>query len=58
MQYRVLKYNVVDDEIEQVIIYYRRISDELGDRIQNAILNALYDLQTNAHHYLLLRRLK
>lgn len=54
MLYTVLKYNVVDDEIEEVIAHYRTISDELGNKAQKAILQALYDLQTNAHHYFLL----
>ena len=51
MAYNVLKYDVVDDEIEAVIIYYESISFGLGERFENEIENALTNLEGNAHHY-------
>ena len=45
MAYNVLKYDVVDDEIEAVIIYYESISFGLGERFENEIENALTNLE-------------
>lgn len=51
MLYDVLKYNIVDDEIEDVILYYESISYQLGLRFESAIEEALDNLETNPEHY-------
>ncbi len=51
MLYEVLKYDIVDDEIEDVILYYENISYQLGHRFENAIQEALDNLETNPEHY-------
>jgi len=35
MVYEVLKYSIVDDEIEKAILYYESISYDLGLRFEN-----------------------
>jgi hypothetical protein len=54
MVYNVLKFNIVDDEIEAVIAYYEAISINLGIRVENEILSSLLHLKNHAHNYLLL----
>jgi|GEM_PF-1693325 len=51
MLYNVLKYNVVDDEIEEVIKYYESISVELGLKVEKEIIATLNKLTTKASHY-------
>lgn len=54
MPYNVLKYSFVDDEIEDVIVYYESISYELGLRVEQEIIRALNKLAHNPHHYFVL----
>ncbi len=51
MLYEVIKYNIVDDEIEKAILYYESVSYELGLRFETEIEKALDNLETNATHY-------
>jgi hypothetical protein len=51
MPYEVLKYDIVDDEIEYVVLFYERISYQLGVRFENAIENALDKLERNPENY-------
>ena len=46
-----LKYNIVDEEIIKVILYYESISYNLGLRFESEIEKALDKLETNAEHY-------
>ena len=54
MVYNVLKYNIVDDEIEAVIAYYESLSINLGIRAENEMLSSLLHLKNHAPNYLLL----
>ncbi len=49
MPYDVLKYDLVDDEIEAVIVYYERISFELGLKFENEIEKALDHLENRPY---------
>ena len=51
MLYEVLKYDIVDDEIEHVILYYEKISYQLGLTVENAIEKALDNLERSPEHY-------
>ena len=41
MLYELLKYGIVDDEIEKAILYYETISYDLGLRFENEIEKAV-----------------
>ena len=51
MLYKVSKFNIVDDEIEEVIKYYESISYELGIKVENEIFAALNILTSRPLHY-------
>jgi hypothetical protein len=51
MLYNVLKYDIVDEEIEKVILYYESISFQLGIKFETEIEKALDSLETNAEYY-------
>ena len=51
MVYNVLKYNIVDEEIEAAITYYEAISFELGKKFENAIEYTLDLLEKNPKNY-------
>lgn len=52
MLYEVIKYNIVDDEIEKAILYYESVSYDLGLRFEAEIEKALDKLETDAAYYL------
>lgn len=51
MLYEVLKYDIVDDEIEHVISFYEGISYKLGVRFENEIQRALDRLEGHPENY-------
>lgn len=51
MAYDVFKYGIVDDEIEEAIIYYKNISLQLGLRFENEIFKSFDALATNPDYY-------
>lgn len=51
MLYEVVKYNIVDDEIEKAILYYESVSFELGLRFETEIEKAFDNLEKNALYY-------
>lgn len=51
MLYKVLKYNIVDEEIIKAIVYYESVSYKLGLRFENEIEKALDKLETDAAYY-------
>ena len=52
MPYEIVKYSIVDDEIEKAIPYYESVSYDLGLRFENEIEKALDKLETDAAYYL------
>lgn len=54
MLFNVKKYNIADDEIEKVILYYETISNSLGKKAETEILATLAKLSNHANHYLFL----
>ncbi|HEY5368910.1 MAG TPA: hypothetical protein VIJ75_07955 [Hanamia sp.] len=54
MLYNILKYSIVDDEIEYAILYYESVSYNLGLRFEREIEKALDKLETNAGYYFIL----
>jgi len=52
--YNILKYSIVDDEIEYAILYYESVSYNLGLRFEREIEKALDKLETNAGYYFIL----
>ena len=54
MVYSVVKYNIVDDEIERAILYYESVSYNIGIRFESEIEKALDKLETNAGYYFIL----
>ncbi len=51
MLYEVIKYDIVDDEIEKAIVYYESVSYELGLRFELEIEKALDKLETDPAYY-------
>ena len=51
MLYSVIKYSIVDDEIEKVILYYEFASYNLGLRFESEVEKALDKLETNPGYY-------
>jgi len=51
MVYEVVKYSIVDDEIEKAILYYESVSYDLGLRFEIEIEKALDRLETDATYY-------
>ncbi len=51
MIYEILKYDIVDDEIEDVILYYENNSYQLGLKVENALEETLDNLERNPEHY-------
>ena len=51
MHYNVVKYSIVDDEIEKALLYYETVSYNLGIRFESEIENALDKLETKAEYY-------
>jgi hypothetical protein len=54
VHFKVLKYDLVDLEIETVLLYYDLISNELGIRFQTEVEKALDKLESNPKFYFLL----
>ena len=54
MHYEVLKYNLVDFEIEKVILYYESISYNLGLRFETEVERTLDKLETTPEYYFIL----
>lgn len=54
MHYNVLKYDVVDFEIERVILYYESISYNLGLKFETEVEKALDRLETMPQSYFVL----
>lgn len=51
MLYEVVKYHIVDDEIEKAILYYESVSYELGLMFETEIEKTLDKLETDAAYY-------
>jgi len=51
MNYKILKYEIVDDEILSAVIYYDSISPALGLRFEKNIDNAFDELEKNPENY-------
>ncbi|MGN6195540.1 MAG: hypothetical protein ACTHOB_11430 [Ginsengibacter sp.] len=54
MLFKVLKYDIVDLEVENVLLYYDSISTELGIRFQTEVERALDKLEINPAFYFVL----
>ena len=55
MLYNVLKYDVVDDEIEKVVLYYESVSQDIGIRFETEVEKALDKLETKAEYFFYLQ---
>jgi hypothetical protein len=54
MNYEVLKYSIVDEEIMQVIAFYETISYNIGLAFEAEVQNALNKLERNPKYYFVL----
>lgn len=54
MHYKVLKYNLVDFEIEKVILYYESISYNLGLKFETEVEKTLDKLEKTPEYYFIL----
>lgn len=54
MRYKVLKYDLVDVEIESVVLYYESISYDLGFKFESEVEKALDKLETSPIYILYL----
>lgn len=54
MHYKVLKYDLVDFEIERVILYYESISYKLGIKFETEVEKALDKLETIPGYFFIL----
>ena len=54
MHYEVLKYDVVDFEVERVILYYESLSYDIGIKFEKQVEKALDKLETSPAYYLML----
>jgi hypothetical protein len=54
MNYEVLKYSIVDEEIMQVVAFYETISLNIGLAFEAEVQNALNKLERNPKYYFVL----
>ncbi len=51
MPFNIIKYDIVDDEVETAILYYESVSFDLGLRFEKEMENALVNLEQNPAYY-------